>query len=234
MPRGIHILVAALSIAACAQDVSVHVRGGDRPPDPGYLTLQNGVEVDRFQVVLRNLKLQSQPTDGGVDTPGAHLVGEGPYYMDLPSASLSGGAFTEVVSSVHIGAKGYYEMNIGLAPVTDGDVAVAPGVAPMLGKTFVITGRNQNGVPFTFTSSMTQVLVREDVFRMGMNHNNIDVNIAPNGSEGSRPWFVDVDGGVIDPLTATPEQRKLIEANVAASIDAYEDDNMDGVPDPLG
>jgi hypothetical protein len=228
MPRRLLTTAVALFFAACAQDVSVHVRGGDRPPDPDFLTLQTGVEVDRLQLVLRNLKLQSQPTDGGVDTPGAHILGEGPYYMDLPGESLTGGAFTEIVSSVHIGAKGYYEMNIGLSPVTDGDVTLAPAVAPMLGKTFVITGRNQSGVPFTFTSSMTQVLVREQVFRMGMNHNNIDVNIAPN------TWFVDADGGVIDPVTATPEQKKLIEANVAASIDAYEDDNMDGEPDPLG
>ena len=228
MPRTILAISVALFSVACAQDISVHVRGGDRPPNPGYLVLQNGVDVDRFQVVLRNLKLQSEPTDGGVDTPGAHLLGEGPFLMDLPAASLSGGALTEILSGVHIGAKGYYEMNIGLSPVTDGDVAAAPGLAPMLGKTFVITGRNQNGVPFTFASSVTQVLVRDEVFRMGMNHNNIDVNIAPNA------WFVDADGGVIDPVTATPAQRALIETNVAGSIDAYEDDNMDGEPDPLG
>jgi hypothetical protein len=73
---------------------------------------------------------------------------------------------------------------------------------------------------------MTTVLVRDEVFRMGMNHNNVDINIAPN------TWFALPDGGVLDPTD--PAAAQQIEANVAASIDAYEDDNMDGVPDPLG
>ena len=39
------------------------------------------------------------------------------------------------------------------------------------------------------------------------------------------------DGGTLDPTD--PADRQQIEENVAASIDAYEDDNKDGVPDPL-
>jgi hypothetical protein len=75
---------------------------------------------------------------------------------------------------------------------------------------------------------MKQLLLRESVFRMGMNHNNLDVNIAPEG------WFALPDGGVIDPDTTDPALRATIKANVAGSIDAYEDDDMDGLPDPLG
>ena len=228
MSRRILIVPVLVLAASCAQDISVHIRGGDRPPNPGYLTLATGVEVDRLQIVIRNLQLEQSPTDGGADFPGAHLVGEGPYLMDLPAASLQGGAFTEVVSGAHIGAKGFYEMNVGVYPVSQGDVNFKASLAPMLGKTFVITGRNANGVPFTFESSVGALLVRTEVFRMGVNHNNIDINIAPN------TWFVDAGGNVIDPVTATPEQRATIEANVLKSIDAYEDDDMDGVPDPLG
>ncbi|MGZ6125970.1 MAG: hypothetical protein ACXWLR_13470 [Myxococcales bacterium] len=228
--RILPLSIAVLIATACAQDLSVHVRGGDRPPDPGYLVLSSGVDVDQFRIVMRNLRLQSQPTDGGVqDTPGARIIGPGPYLVDLPAAALTGGAFTEVFSGYSIGAKGFYEMDIDLAPVSDADVQAVPALAPLLGKTFVISGHYpQGGVPFTFESSTKQVLVRESVFRMGMNHNNLDVNIAPN------TWFVNPDGGVIDPNTTDPALRATIEANVAASIDAYEDDNMDGVPDPLG
>jgi len=221
--------VLATFAIACAQDLDVHIRGGDRPPDPGYLVLalDGGVSVTRFQVVMRNLRLQSQPTDGGVITPGNVYVGPGPYIVDLSPDQLSGGAFTPLISDYAVGAKGFYEMDIDLLPVSQGDVEIKPDLSPMLGKTFVIEGTNQAGTPFTFTSSMATVLIRESVFRMGMNHNNIDVNIAPN------TWFVQPDGGApIDPLD--PAQRAQIEANVAASIDAYEDDDMNGVPDPLG
>lgn len=220
-------ILASLA-AACAQDLAVHVRGGDRPPNPNFLVLTSGIEVDRFQVVMRNLRLQSEPTDGTYDTPGVAYVGPGPYVVDLTGSDLSGGAFTKLIDSFAIGAHGFYEMDINLMPASDGDVALNPSLAPMLGKTFVITGHNKQGVPFTFVSSMTEVLVRPSVFRMGMNHNNIDVNIAAN------TWFFAPDGSVIDPTTADPAQRAQIEANVAASIDAYEDDNMDGYPDPLG
>jgi len=222
------ISIAASIAAACAQDLSVHVRGGDRPPDPGYLIVDGGVDVDRFQVVMRNIRLQSQPTDGGVDTPGGVYIGPGPFLVDLSGPELTGGVFTPLISDYAIGAKGFYEMDIDLLPVSQGDVALKPGLSPMLGKTFVIEGRNQQGVAFTFTSSTAKVLLRESVFRMGMNHNNLDINIAPN------TWFDNPDGGFLDPASTDPAVRAQIEVNVAASIDAYEDDDMDGIPDPLG
>ncbi len=69
---------------------------------------------------------------------------------------------------------------------------------------------------------------RESVFRMGLNHNNLDINIAPN------KWFAIPDGGTLDPASTDPAVRSQIEQNVLDSIDAYEDDDMDGNPDPLG
>ncbi len=225
-------ILASLAVA-CAQDLDVHIRGGDRPPDPGYLVMglavDGGVTVDRFQVVMRNMRLQSQPVDGGVDTPGGVYVGPGPFLIELSGPQLTGGTFTPLVNDYAVGAKGFYEMDIDLLPVSQGDVVLKPDLQPMLGKSFVIQGTNQQGAQFTFESSIAKVLVRESVFRMGMNHNNIDVNIAPNA------WFLHPDGGApLDPASADPAVRALIEENVAASIDAYEDDDMNGIPDPLG
>ena len=95
----------------------------------------------------------------------------------------------------------------------------------MQGRTFRITGKNAQGVPFTFESTISRELIRPSVYRLGTNHNNLDINIAPN------TWFQLPDGSVLDP--ANPAAHEQIEENVAASIDAYEDDNMDGIPDPL-
>ena len=38
--------VLASFAVACAQDLDVHIRGGDRPPDPGYLIFSDGINVD--------------------------------------------------------------------------------------------------------------------------------------------------------------------------------------------
>ena len=228
MPRVLFTGLLCALAAACAQEVSVNVRGGDRPPDPGYLQVTSGVDVDRFQIVLRNLRLQSTPTDGGVESPGVAHLGPGAYLVDLLAQRLDQGTFTELVNNFPIGAKGYFEMDIDLSPVTQADVQVTPALGTVLGKTFVIEGHNAQNVPFTFDSTMTKVLIRESVFRMGLNHNNLDVNIEAN------KWFVNPNGGFLDPASNDPAVRAQIEANVAASIDVYEDDNMDGVPDPLG
>ncbi|MFL5455416.1 MAG: hypothetical protein ACJ78X_03335 [Myxococcales bacterium] len=236
MARG--ILLSMLVAAACAKEVTVHVRGGDRPPDPDFLFVANGSpaplagggdgSVDRFRMVLRNLRLQSEPTDGINDTPGIELIGPGVYLVDLRSSALANGVFTELIGDFHIDAKGFYEMDLDLSPVTGSDVQANPELLPLLGKTFLIEGRNAQGAAFVFQSSVARVLLREAVFRMGLNHNNLDVNIAANA------WFRGPDGAPLDPASADPAVRLQIEENVAASIDAYEDDDMDGNPDPLG
>jgi len=234
------ILPAMLLAAACAKEVAVHVRGGDRPPDPDFLFVANrspgpaplvvsgGVAVDRFRMVLRNLRLQTEPTDGVTDTPGVEILGPDVYLVDLGPAALRDGAFTELIRNFPIDAKGFHEMDLDLSPVTESDVRANEELLPLLGRTFLIEGRNAQGTAFVFESPVARVLLRESVFRMGLNHNNLDLNVAPNG------WFRDPRGEPLDPASADPAVRRQIEENVAASIDAYEDDDMDGIPDPLG
>jgi len=218
-------LPTLLLAAACAREVSVHIRGGDRPPNPEYLILasesdgpsgslavRGGVSVSSFRIVLRNLRLQSAPTDGRSDTPGTEFIGPDAYLVDLPPSALVGGAFTELISDFRIDPKGLYEMDIDLSPVTAADVQAKPALAPLLGKTFAIEGYDAHGTAFVLESSMTRVLLRDSVFRIGFNHNNLDVNIAPN------TWFVGADGGSLEPSTGDPAVH----------------DDMDGNPDPLG
>jgi len=246
MNRKFSSIIVALVFAAsaCAQEVTVHVRGGDRPPDseflfvargqaqattPGSLVVTGGATVDKFQIVLRNIRLQAEPIDGGsVDSPGASIIGPNGYLVDLPGSSLAGGTFTPLVDRGDTGAKGFSEMDIDLSPVTDADITAQPELSPLSGRTFEITGHNQAGVPFTIQSTVGVVLPRQSVFRMGLNHNNLDINIAPN------QWFAVPDGGTLDPASIDPAVRSQIEQNVLDSIDAYEDDDMDGNPDPLG
>ncbi|BDG05685.1 hypothetical protein [Anaeromyxobacter oryzae] len=242
-------LALALFATACGQDMTVDVRMGDRPPNPdspppssqevaargapatsstSSALLAAGVAIDRFQIVLHDIRLESSRTQNGEHTPGEAVIGPGPVLVDLSGTQLDPGAMTEVVPAAHVAWKSYYEVDLDLRPVTQAEVDANPALAPLLGLTFVIHGRTASSGPFTLGSSMQTVLVRPATFRNGLNHNNTTINIAPNR------WFVGQDGAPLDPGSADPAVRAAIEANVAASIDGYMDDNRDGNPDPLG
>lgn len=247
--RSLVPVALALFATACGQDMTVSVRMGDRPPNPDTPTpstqlasrgaatptsspsdalLAAGVTIDRFQIVLRDIRLESSQTQKGEHTPGEAVIGPGPVLVELSGAQLDPGAMTEIVPAAHVAWKSYYEVDLDLRPVTQAEVDANPALAPVLGRTFVIHGRTASSGPFTLESSMQTVLVRPATFRNGLNHNNTTINIAPNR------WFVGQDGAALDPGSADPAVHAAIEANVAASIDGYMDDNRDGDPDPLG
>ena len=253
--RGIRALLwVALTTAAigCGRNMSVMVRMGDRPPNPdsptpSYLValvaprdvtptarLRSGalvvadINIDRFQIVLRDIRLESSPTQNGEQTPDEAVIGRGAILVDLSGAHLDPGQMTEIVPSRPVSWSSYYEVDLDLRPVTQAEVDANAALAPMLGSTFVIHGRTPLSGSFTFTSSLQKVLVRSSTFRNGFNQNNTTINIAPNR------WFVGADGAALDPSSADPAVHAAIETNVAASIDGYLDDNEDGKPDPLG
>jgi hypothetical protein len=133
---------------------------------------------------------------------------------------------TEVVPARSVSWKSFYQTVANLAPVTAGEAAADPALEPLLNRTLVIEGRLPGGLPFTYASDVTEVLIRPAVFRVGTNHNNLTLNVAPNR------WFEGPGGEPLDPLD--PAAASSIEANVLESIDFYMDDNRDGNPDFLG
>jgi len=232
--------------------MTVYVRMGDRPPNPDSPTpsylgtlvaarggpgqapdspdalLAAGITIDRFQIVLRDIRLAPTPTQSGERVANEAVIGPGLVLADLSGTQLDPGIMTEVVPAAHVAWKSYYEVDLDLSPVTQAEVDANPALVPLLGHTFVIQGRTSFAGPFTFASALQKVLVRPATFRNGLNHNNTTINIAPN------LWFVGQDGVALDPTSADPAVRAQIESNVAASIDGYMDDNRDGKPDPLG
>jgi len=237
LPSRLRWVALAQLATACAQDMTVFARMGDRPPNPDALAAASpsraafvaaGITIDRFRIVLRDIRLESENTQNGEHTAGEAVIGPGPVLLDVSGESLDPGAMTQIVSAAHVAWKSYYEVDLDLRPVTQDEVDANPTLAPLLGRTFLIEGRAPGGAPFTIESSLVQVLVRPAVFRNGTNHNNVTINIAPNR------WFVGADGAGLDPGSADPAVRAAIQANVAASIDGYMDDNRDGNPDSLG
>jgi hypothetical protein len=227
--------LALLLAAACGKDITVHLRTGDQPPEGGNAapvasftrsTVVSGISVDRFQILLRNLRLQENPTTDGTPAPGDQTVSPPMVLVDLSGDGLAPGAMTEIVPPRSLRWASFYQTVVELQPVTAAEVAADAGLAPLQGRTLVIAGRMPGGAPFTFTSSVATVLVLPSVFRAGLNHNNLTVNVALNR------WFQGAAGEPLDPTD--PAAQATIEANILQSITAYMDDNADGIPDPLG
>jgi hypothetical protein len=226
----------ALGAAACGRDITVNVRTGDRPPNPDPVAtpartgaqalLAAGVAVDEFRIVLRDFRLQPTQIADGAPSPNDARIGPETVLVDLSGAQLDPGAMTEIVPSELVTWASFYQSATKLSPVTQDDVASNPALAPLLGKTLVISGRLPGGAPFTFESSVATVLVRPATYRMGLNHNNVTINFALN------KWFLGPNGEPLDPRD--PAAHATIEANILESIDAYMDDNRDGNPDSLG
>jgi hypothetical protein len=224
--------VALAFVAACAKDITVNVRAGDRPPNPDQAAvvagalLASGIAIDAVQIVLRDIRLQANPVADGAPAPGDVAVSPPAVLVDLSGAGLVPGAMTEVVATRSVSWKSFYQVVLELRPVTADDGASDPALAPLVGRTLVITGRLPGDIPFTYESDVASVLVRPAVFRAGLNHNNLTINIAPNA------WFQGDGGEPLDPRDAAA--RPIIEANILQSIDAYMDDDRDGNPDFLG
>jgi len=223
----------ALVAAACAKEITVNVRVGDRPPDPDHAALvideallASGVAIDRVQIVVRDVRLQANPTGDGAPAPDDIAVSPPVLLVDLSDAELAPGAMTEVVPARSVSWKSFYQVVLDLRPVTADDSVSDPALAPLVGRTLVVTGRLPGDVPFTYESDVASVVLRPAVFRAGLNHNNLTINIAPN------VWFQGDGGEPLDPRDAAA--HPIIEANILESIDAYMDDDRDGDPDFLG
>jgi hypothetical protein len=233
-PRRAAPLVLALSLGACSKDLTVTLRAGDRPPDPEHgaivdvsqAALVSGIAVDRVQLVLRDVRLQANPTADGAPAVGDAAVSPPTVLVELSGGQLAPGAMTEIVSARDVSWDSFYQTVLELRPVTDDEVASNPALEPLRGQTLVVTGRLPGGAPFTYESRVARVLVRPAVFRAGLNHNNLTLNVALNR------WFEGPGGEPLDPMD--PAAASSIEANVVESIDAYMDDNRDGNPDFLG
>lgn len=224
----------AWTAPGCAQDLTLHVRIGNPPGIPGLtngplsaagVTAAGAIALDRVALVLREIRLESTPTVGDEASPGRNVLLSGPHLVELSDSQLFANAITRIASGIHTGPNSFYELDADLAAVTPGDALIVPDLAPLVGESLVISGRYR-GEPFTFRSSLKAVLKGESVFRLGTNHNHIDLGFAPN------LWFVDPVGAVLDP--ADPANRETIEQNIVRSFSSYEDDDLDGAPDSLG
>jgi hypothetical protein len=216
------LAVAVLSVAACSSggNVTFSARGGGSSPPATALVVggAGGVTIDEVQLVVRRVRLERTASDG---SSHEEELSVGPFVIDLKGSQLDAGALAQVFDA-DVPPGTYGQVKFEVHRVEDADVAARPALAPLAGKSFVVTGSYQ-GAPFTFSSSLDEEQEREGLFQVGTGTHNITLNL-----DVTR-WFTGPGGTVLDPTLAT--NRSQIESNVKASIDAYEDDDRNGLHD---
>lgn len=215
----------------------------------GVVTVGIGGElvISRAQLVLREIELESpslgctsdsssasgsfsrtswsrgsdDDSSSGSGSRSSDDCGEielGPVLVDLP---LNGGATQ--VTQVSIPAGTYHEIEFKLREPDDDaeDMPFRAAHPEFIGLSVKVQG-TYNGQPFTWTSRMRADLERE--FRpavvIGADAANVTLEV-----DVAR-WFRDGSGRAIDP--ANGAARAQVEANIASSFGAFQDDDRDG------
>ena len=214
----------------------------------GVITVGTGGElvITRAQLVLREIELESSTMgctsdsssssgsfsrvdwsrgsdddSSGSSSRSGDDCGEielGPVLVDLP---LDGGA--TAVTQVSIPAGTYHEIEFKLREPDDDaeDMPFRAAHPEFIGLSVKVQG-TYNGQPFTWTSRMRSDLEREfhPPVVIGADAANVTLEV-----DVAR-WFRDGSGRAIDP--ANGSARGQIEANIASSFGAFQDDDRDG------
>jgi hypothetical protein len=221
--RVLSALALSLAIAACGGEsspgvtVSARLAGASgAAAAPNGLTVAGGrVQIDELWMVIRDVKL------GIPGAPGEVSAGNGPFLLHLAGAGLDGGVTQEFTIEVPAGT--YDELRFIVHKLEDGQTIGVPELDLPRGSIamrLTVDGTDQ----LTFTSDLNEAqriggtFVVED----GAAPDNITISIDPSG------WFVD-GGGFLDPRVGG--NRQAIEDAIRTSVDAFEDDDRNGLSD---
>ena len=215
----------------------------------GVVTVGTGGElvITKAQLVLREIELESptmgctsdsssssgsfarasysrgsdDSSDDSSSSSGGDDCGEielGPVLVDLP---LDGGA--AAVTQVSIPAGTYHEIEFKLREPDDDaeDMAFRAAHPEFIGLSVKVQG-TYNGQPFTWTSSMRADLEREFFPPVVIGADAANVTLQVDVAR----WFRDGSGNAINPGNGAA--RSQVEANIASSFGAFQDDDRDG------
>lgn len=215
-------LVSASRVSAATASVSAGVTVSDST---------DTLVITRAELVMSKLDLSlatsgTCPDTGTMQETECDELESGPLLVDLP---LSGSATSSLGVSVPAGT--YHQIAFKIALLSGTDTAAANFLAahPEMNGASVRVEGTYNGAPFTFTSVVEAETELEfsPAFVVDANGKNITVSV----DVGS--WFRSSNGAVIDPNSADPGglNEALVDGNIKASFQGYEDDNRDGVKD---
>jgi mono/diheme cytochrome c family protein len=235
-----------LSVSAKASSQTAAATGATAPTS---LDLGNGISLDRVRIVVRKLKLegtvaaadsasttsssaplvQEADSDGTTELEREHDAEEepvlGPFLVDLSGPTLAGGIQQAFDARVPQGT--FHELKLAIGPVSVEKAGTDQKLAEMAAQNAsiivdgTIAGADGAVVSFSFVSSLRAEVDKEGkIVVSDAKGNNVTLSIDPKG------WFGGNGTALLDPRD--PANKEAIEANIRASLDAFEDDDKDG------
>jgi hypothetical protein len=203
-------LLAACSGGSQSSSLSLSARAG-AVSTTTTAPAATGVSLTRIRVALRDLELRSR--DGSKRAE----ITLGPVVIDLGAADLTSAGVQKVLdSTVPAGTydKIKFEIHRLLAAdkVAGADDLVKAGASILIDGTF-------NGTAFQFATALEAEQELEGKFVIDATSQNITVNFDPSS------WFLS-GTTVLDPTAAA--NKLAIEANIRASLAAFQDDDESG------
>lgn len=255
-PRSLACVAALSALAACSSDLT----GTNRHPvrlsfttNVGAASAANRTSADLLVGPSNELVLQKVQLVFGkmeLDRAGASdCVGEAEAEDDHDAAGGSGDEHGDMelecedvsrdpvlvavplddalhpVINVPLPDGTFRELEAKLEPARDRFTAFNAANPDLAGKSVRVEG-TFNGTPFVFSSPVRARLEMEFDPPLVIDETTKNATV----SIDVRNWFLNADGSVIDPTTATPgsSSRQMIEGNIRRSFHAFEDDEERG------
>jgi hypothetical protein len=169
-----------------------------------------GISVSRIRIALREIELRSR--DGSKRAE----IEVGPVLIDLGAADLSGGVHKVLDSSVPAGTYDKIEFKIH---TLESSISASGADDLVRARASILVDGTFNTKAFQFASAVEAEQELEGSFVIDAKSQNITIDIDPTG------WFLS-GTTVLDP--ADPANRPAIEANIARSLAAFQDDDESG------
>jgi hypothetical protein len=210
------VILVAVLLAACSGGNNFSLSARTAAQSAGTTASASGIALTRVRLALRRVELRSRTDDLRVK------VTLGPVVLDFAGADLDG-RVRRVLDS-RVPATSYDKIEFEIEPLERS--VDAPGADHLLQQraSGILEG-TIDGEPFTFVTRIRAEQEREGKFTVSESSSNVTLEIDTSG------WFVK-DGVRLDPRD--DENRLAIEANLKASIDAFDDDDCDGHRDRDG
>jgi len=191
----------------------------------------NTLEIDRVQLVLREVELENETHQSACEAASASEgdcaeIELGPFLVDLPLGV--GGAARTVTANVPAGT--YDEVKFKIREPDDDTDADKAFVAahPDFAHTSVKVEGSFNGTPFTFVSDL-QAELKLELSPPRVVDGSGTTELTLFADLGT--WFRDAGGNLLDPSSVSGQ---TVADNIAGGFHAFEDENHDGSDDHGG
>src|SRR5437763_2480222 len=203
-------LLAACSGGAKSSSLSLSARAGSVAATTPTTPPTTVVSLTRLRVALRDLELRAR--DGSKRAE----IALGPVVIDLGSADLTSAGVQKVLDST-VPAGTYDKIKFEIHRLQAADKVAGADDLVTAGASILIDG-TFNGTAFQFATALEAEQELEGKFVIDGQSQNITINFDPSA------WFTS-GTTVLDPSDAA--NKLAIEANIRASLNAFQDD--DGV-----